>query len=280
VALLPFQMELAGVAVQIMAVPPDVLRQPARGGGGRYPPALFVHMPRDERTAAYVAMDVAEIRAQGGEAEEWRAEPLPITPTFFSERIDEIDAGTSVEIFAALRGGGLIDGGGLLLEDPRGSEWREVVTRAVPAARGMPLRADESHIAEVLNVAWASHEIISDFTDATLDWWEARRPPRAAGLGGAHRRDSRLGGERLPRRELVSMRTGIQDQRQLVYDRVAPGAVRLTGVGATDRGRGAGGLGSGRLRAGGPLTVREPHYERWLHARPRIVKGYNGRKRL
>mmetsp|Transcript_7814 Transcript_7814/g.26151 ORF Transcript_7814/g.26151 Transcript_7814/m.26151 type:complete len:249 (-) Transcript_7814:448-1194(-) len=73
---------------------------------------------------------------------------------------------------------------------------------------------------------------------------------------------------------------GIQDQRQLVYDRVAPGAVRLTGVGATDRGRGAGGLGSGRLRAGGPLTVREPHYERWLHARPRIVKGYNGRKRL
>jgi hypothetical protein len=38
----------------------------------------------------------------------------------------------------------------------------------------MSLEADVSHLAELLNVAFARHELVSDHTDAALAWLEAR----------------------------------------------------------------------------------------------------------
>ncbi len=42
----------------------------------------------------------------------------------------------------------------------------------VPGLDKLPLKADESPLAELFNVAWASHEIVSDHTTAFLDWLE------------------------------------------------------------------------------------------------------------
>ena len=37
----------------------------------------------------------------------------------------------------------------------------------------MELRPDKSDLSEVLNVAWAGHEIVSDTTTQMLDWFES-----------------------------------------------------------------------------------------------------------
>ena len=41
-------------------------------------------------------------------------------------------------------------------------------------AKDDSLGPDESNIAEVLNVAWAMHEITADFMSETLDFFDAR----------------------------------------------------------------------------------------------------------
>jgi hypothetical protein len=119
---------LSGVGCQIMALPPDLLLQlaesarsapPAVPGGARrlsapaadaagtgapggYPPALFVHMPRDARTAAAVASDVAALRGRGLAAEAVEVAPRPVTAALL-RRSDEIDAPTADAIVDALR---------------------------------------------------------------------------------------------------------------------------------------------------------------------------------
>ena len=45
------------------------------------------------------------------------------------------------------------------------------------------LQADESAVAEELNVAWAAHEITADFMAQTLAWIESK--------GGAHEAESK-----------------------------------------------------------------------------------------
>ena len=61
---------------------------------------------------------------------------------------------------------------GFLKADPRSSasNWRALVQ---PVAGGLSLEADVSPLAELLNVAWARHEIVSDHTAASLAWLEA-----------------------------------------------------------------------------------------------------------
>lgn len=42
----------------------------------------------------------------------------------------------------------------------------------LPGAAEWNMRPDESGLPEVLNVAWAGHEIVSDTTGEMLDWFE------------------------------------------------------------------------------------------------------------
>jgi len=45
--------------------------------------------------------------------------PRPLTPSFFAERSDAIDAAASAQIFEALRGARLLNATGYLVDDPR-----------------------------------------------------------------------------------------------------------------------------------------------------------------
>jgi len=95
--------------------------------------------------------------------------PLPVTPTFFSDRIESISPETSKLMVAALREAELIDKSGKLLENPRGSPWRECLKKF---AGSDSLVADKSPISEVLNVAFAQHEMSSEFVDEMIDFFE------------------------------------------------------------------------------------------------------------
>lgn len=62
-------------------------------------------------TAAYFVQKVT--------AEEVVVEPRPITPTFMSDRIEQVDESTSKAIFDALTEAQLLDSQGLLKHEPR-----------------------------------------------------------------------------------------------------------------------------------------------------------------
>lgn len=160
---LPLWVPLRAVVCQIMAVREHVLA--AMPGS---PPVLFVHMPRDTRTAAGVARNVQRLVANGVTAEEQRCGPMSIGNDFFAERCG-IDSETSAKMSQSLRDAGLLDDQDFLLHDPRESEWRTVL-QPFAAALGDSLVPDRSPISEVLNVAWAEHEITSEGIQAQLDF--------------------------------------------------------------------------------------------------------------
>lgn len=64
---------LQRICVQIMGVPPDVYKDVGKALAWPWPPTLFVHMPRDQLTAAAVDADAAALKAEV----RWRLNSLP-----------------------------------------------------------------------------------------------------------------------------------------------------------------------------------------------------------
>jgi len=160
------RVRLAAMAVQIAAAHPSLLSK-------TFPPTAFIHMPRDSRTAARVAGNVRDLKAFGVPAHDWPQPPLPLTPLFFSDRIEGITPQLSQRMFTALKTAGYLDDKGLLSHDPRESSWRQVLIDKVPDIKNLNLAADQSGISEVLNVAWSEHEMTSEAMPQTIAFFDA-----------------------------------------------------------------------------------------------------------
>lgn len=176
---LPAKLELDAVISQIMAIPPQMLPD-------RMPPTLFVHMTRDQRTAAFVQKDVRKLKAAGGRADHVEVSPQKPTAAFFVDRIEHIELASATMLHHALQSHRLLNSDGFLAEDPRRSPWREALRLTEGLVGRLPgpglgtggapdsLAADESAVAECLNVAWAMHEIVSDPMEQILHFiWAA-----------------------------------------------------------------------------------------------------------
>jgi hypothetical protein len=61
----------------------------------------------------------AGVSLQGVSTRELRYDPLPVTPTFFSDRIEGVSTAVSARLHDALNSGSLLDEKGLLKADPR-----------------------------------------------------------------------------------------------------------------------------------------------------------------
>jgi len=141
---------------------------PIETGGTAGVPTLFIHMAKhDPYTATVVQDNLAELRQLGVNASEIVANPLPVTSSLLERAMSAPDANAVLEAF---RAGGLLDKDGFLLQDPRGSDWREVVIAKEKVPQGDSLIADESPLSELLNVAFARHEFTSQFGLETLDF--------------------------------------------------------------------------------------------------------------
>ncbi len=81
---------LQGAIIQIMGVPSNIWSEHVPSLTWQYPPAAFVHMTRDARTAAVVADDVAALSKAGVPTIELRVEPAAMTPATFAETIEEV----------------------------------------------------------------------------------------------------------------------------------------------------------------------------------------------
>jgi hypothetical protein len=161
--------EVAGVYSQVRGVPPSALSLP---GGRPFPPTAFVHMPRDPNNLAVIVDDIAALRAAGTPVLDVRILPRPVTAAFLAERSPLLRPRLAAAAVAALQRDGLVAANGTLTEPPRPAtpRWAPAVA---PVLGGLSLALDESHLGELLNLAWAKHELVSDEAEAVLAWLQS-----------------------------------------------------------------------------------------------------------
>lgn len=183
VARLPhFVPKVAAVAIQIASVPSIGLL----GEMPLYPPSLWICMEKDMKILAAVKRTTTALQKHGRHAEMIVAPALAITPHFFSDRIpnfprpgiaDSAAAALSSKIVSRLKIAGILDDAGRLKEDPRRSNWRNVLQHLLQSGHlhSDTLEADKSAISEELNLAFAYHEITADFMSETLQFFLTHR---------------------------------------------------------------------------------------------------------
>ena len=141
------------------------------------PPTLFIHMPKDQHIARHVQKAVQTLQRRGIPASQLSCMPISLIkePAFFFTHGNALSKKESEVFINALKKANYLSLDGFLLEDPRLSRWREVAQEVLSSeVRGKDsLRADESAIAEVMNVAWAEHEITDEHIDETLTWFQS-----------------------------------------------------------------------------------------------------------
>ncbi|KAL6614525.1 hypothetical protein ACP70R_036795 [Stipagrostis hirtigluma subsp. patula] len=165
VSRLAAEMNLAAVVIMIA--------EGAFGSAGApaavYPPAMFVHMPKDRRRAALVERNSKMLMKSGVEVKELRSLELPLTPTLLSDRIPGLDRGLSEKIWTAFKDDGFIDEKGYMRDDGRATPWKDALVR-----RGLGEEVSQwaEHIQEELNLAYGYHEMTSLHADEMFDWIE------------------------------------------------------------------------------------------------------------
>mmetsp|Transcript_16153 Transcript_16153/g.61608 ORF Transcript_16153/g.61608 Transcript_16153/m.61608 type:complete len:407 (-) Transcript_16153:291-1511(-) len=144
------------------------------------PPTLFIHMLKDKYTAQQVERSVHGLQELGVEAASIGLGEERIDEQFFQQRTrlsaHPISGKMSKQIYNSLKDNGFIDPDGLLLVDPRASSWRDVLVKDVPGiAEVDSLEVDRSGISEILNVAWAFHEMSSAPMTSVINFFKDHR---------------------------------------------------------------------------------------------------------
>ena len=166
-----YNIDISGVCVQISA-------------GGRHAmeyhiPVIFLHMPRDTRTANAVSKNYRILSTAQICTEEKLCHPKSLLSGDFFYRHGQALSETDSKLFTeALIKARYVDAQGILTEDPRFSNWREIALKSIPHIAPVKdsLVADQSPISELMNVAWASHEITDEYIDDVITFFERCKP--------------------------------------------------------------------------------------------------------
>lgn len=134
-------------------------------------PALFVHMPKDSHTAKEVAGDIENLQTQEIRAAEIRVEPQPVTEELMRRCVSQ-DAAKA--ILRALKANNFLDSNNMLKQDPRLRKWIPKVKSAIDQLADDSLEPDESCVFELLNVAWAEHEMTAQYAEQMIDFCEGK----------------------------------------------------------------------------------------------------------
>lgn len=162
--------QIAGLIIQI-APGPRLSEMTPTSDLARYPPTVFSHMPRDERTAEFVKMSIEDLRFAGVKVLESKLNPRAITPQYFyRESFGKIKTTESEALRGSLKSFNLIDKDDLLTEDPRAFDTIHVDMLATHAPAWDTMLPDMSDVRELLNVAHATHELSAQDFAANLAW--------------------------------------------------------------------------------------------------------------
>ena len=141
--------------------------------GAKYPPSLFVHMPKDKGTAMGVQKAVEELRHLQVSASELSCREEPITEHYFSDRIPRMSKKISEELHRAFIETGDVTSDGFLKQDGRRMSWYRHIANWPALKNYTQLILDsEMAIEEELNLAYAYHEMTSLKSSAIFDWFD------------------------------------------------------------------------------------------------------------
>ena len=150
------KMRLKGVISQI-AQPPETISVAT----------VFAHMPKDARIAQKVKFAMEKFTNEDGPSvKESLLMPMKITEHFFRDNAGPArtyETYQSEAMYRALKENGFLGEDDYLIEDPRRSNWRDVLCQSDdPIAPDSPCDDNKSATSELMNVAWASHEMRFD----------------------------------------------------------------------------------------------------------------------
>ena len=139
----------------------------------RIPGLLFVHMSRDAFSAELIHQLISKHDTKY--LQEMVINPLKIEANFFNRHAGHLSLEDSTVLYNALKSAGFIDAAGLLVEDPRVSQWRAVASKALPhiVPAQDNLISDQSGISELLNLAYAMHEITDENLDKVFEFMKS-----------------------------------------------------------------------------------------------------------
>lgn len=135
-----------------------------------YPPALFVHMPKDTERARLVAESMDKLREKHVDVREIQCDDFAVSAEFLAERVPGLTWAFANALVDMLRRKGFVDEKGMLKKDGRRTPWKE----AAEEAKVLPERFGlERHVTEELNVAYAYHEFTSLKNTEIFQWFES-----------------------------------------------------------------------------------------------------------
>mmetsp|Transcript_38106 Transcript_38106/g.38792 ORF Transcript_38106/g.38792 Transcript_38106/m.38792 type:complete len:355 (+) Transcript_38106:77-1141(+) len=143
------------------------------------PPVIFVHMAKDRLLAIHINDLVDKLVKLGVPAEQYPCRPKVITDTYFYDHYHALSLSESLSLVHQLKDVGMISkSSGLLSVDPLLRDWVPHAEKALPGHTD-PLINDISPVFELMKLAWAEHEITSDFLTETFDFFRRNRPETA-----------------------------------------------------------------------------------------------------
>eukprot|EP00038_Savillea_parva_P013803 m.9294 g.9294 ORF g.9294 m.9294 type:complete len:356 (+) comp2619_c0_seq1:273-1340(+) len=159
---------ITAIVSQVMALPPSALISVVEAVP-TYPPTLFLHMARDTRTTHTVQLNKDVLSTQRIPTASITLRPHRVTSLYLTHKLG-ITPDIADTIVSRLTSAGVVDAHGMLNDDPRRTEWRRAL-HGIAYLDNDTLVPDESPLSEVLNVAWAAHEIFSDANKEVFEWF-------------------------------------------------------------------------------------------------------------
>lgn len=156
--------KVSAIAIQIMALSriPQI---------DLFPPSIWIHMSRDTSIGYHVKHNLLVLNQHNKITQEVIVSRVKLNETFFSIRIDTITPSVSKILFLGLVRHQIVDSDGYLYEDPRLTDWRSALNGINLYPHEDTFEADKSPISEVLNVAWAHHEITADYNQRMISFF-------------------------------------------------------------------------------------------------------------
>ncbi|KAL5213233.1 hypothetical protein ABZP36_024080 [Zizania latifolia] len=135
-----------------------------------YPPALFVHMPKDAERAREVAASVGKLKGNRVGAREIQCDEFAVRAEFLAARIPGLTRAVADGLVDVLRRKGFVDEKGFLKKDGRSTPWKQAAEKEKVLPEGFRL---ERHVTEELNIAYAYHEFTSLKNGEIFEWFES-----------------------------------------------------------------------------------------------------------
>eukprot|EP00246_Nothoceros_aenigmaticus_P000304 TRINITY_DN1044_c0_g1_i2.p1 TRINITY_DN1044_c0_g1~~TRINITY_DN1044_c0_g1_i2.p1 ORF type:complete len:439 (+),score=55.61 TRINITY_DN1044_c0_g1_i2:180-1496(+) len=113
VSALALKLKIFSAVLVIASSSDEALKTASKGS---YPPTLFVHLKYDDETNNKVKEDIHALQSKDIPTDEIVAEPVPITPTTFSDNIEGLDAELSHKLQEALLSHNVINEHGFVVK--------------------------------------------------------------------------------------------------------------------------------------------------------------------